>query len=553
MKLKDDASKFIGAYKGLVSVSDEAGPSITGVTFDGGTAKVSFSEALKTVGTVSVNGVQQVAGTGYANFTAGGKELVLNNIEAGKSYNLTVVGAQDVAGNYATPNALSYTINAPVDNAKPTVAVSVSGTKVTFDFSEELKGSDLDGTAGDEFAKVTLGSGSAVYLTANEQDSNDKTKFVYDFNGSVSGDFLNSTLKVESFTDKAGLAGDTVTTAVSLQKDKTPPSFVSATTKDESLIVKFNEDVTASAVVAGDLSIKFVDSEGVLTPAATPNAIGAVASSYDANGNGVIDGDEESYVVIPLTGSQFVSGGKLKAGTYTVTLAAGEVSDTAAVANATTSATTFTVSVAADSASKAVVRLQSAVQQTAPGQILVTYNKEMGSSALVAANYKLGGVTLPTNTNLTFLGDKTKVLVTLPDGYVTANGNRVLEVANLSDKDGNTLESGYTSSVATAVLENVAPTASKVSLVDGQNLTVDFSEVLDTLPTVSGVKVKVNGSEIALDTTTPFALDSTGKVVTIKAAAATAFKLSDTITVEFSNTNIADLAGNKVKNVVLTK
>jgi len=554
VKLKDDASQFVNAYQGLVTVSDEVGPSITGVTFDGSTAVVDFSEALKTEGTVSLNGVQQAAGTGYATFVAGSKKLTLNNIEAGKSYTLTVVSAKDVAGNLTSPNVLTYTFTAPVDNAKPAVAVSVTGTKVTFDFSEELKLADLDsdGTA-DDFAKVTLGSGTPIYLSAAEQDASDKTKFVYDFNSDVTGDFLNSTIKVENFTDKAGLAGNAYTIAVTLQKDKAAPKFVSATTKDDKLIVKFDEDVTTS-VAAGDLAVKYVNSEGVLTPAAAPTAIGATANSYDANGNGTIDGDEENYIVIPLTGSQFVSNGKLKAGNYTVTIASGKVADTAAVVNATTSATTFTLAIAGDTTTKAIVQLESAAQQTAPGQILATFNNFMGTSALVASNYKLGGVTLPSNATLTFLNDKKNVLITLPEGYVTANGDRVLEVANLKDIDGNTLKEGKTSVVTTGVKENVAPTATKVTLIDSQNLSVDFSEALAALPgTVTGVKVKVNGNEIALDTTGAFVLDSTSKVITIKADSATAFKLTDTITVEFSGTNIKDAAGNTVKDVVLTK
>ncbi|BDG45717.1 S-layer homology domain-containing protein [Parageobacillus sp. KH3-4] len=550
--LKDNASVYVNEYKGLVTVSDKEGPTITGVSYDASDAIVTFSEALKSEGTVSLNGVQLTPGTDY-DFTVGEKELRIKNLEAGKSYTLAVVGAKDVAGNFSTPNTLTYTLNVPTDNVKPTVAVSVNGTKATFKFSENLKLVDADGdSTAAEYAKITLGNGSVKYLTATEQDSTDKTKFVLDLDGELTGDFLNTTIKVEGFQDKAGNTGDAYTTSVTLQKDKTAPKFVSAMTKDDKLIVKYDEDVANVSLTATDLSIKFVDTEGVLTPAASPTTIGTVADNYDANGNGVIDGDEENYIVIPLTGSQFVSGGKLKAGTYTVTIAPGKVADTAA--NATTTATTFTVSVAPDTSTSAIVELLSATQQATPGQILVTFNNNMGPSALVAANYKLGGVTLPNNATLTFLNDKKNVLITLPEGYITANGDRVLEVANLKDVDGNTLKEGKTSVVVSGVKENVAPTATKVTLVDGQNLTVDFSEAIQ-LPagTVNGVKVKVNGTEIQLDGTTPFALDATKKVLTIKAASTSAFKLTDTITVEFNDTNITDLAGNAVKNAVLSK
>lgn len=554
VKLRDDVTKFVGEHKSLVTANDVTGPSIASVTYDGSSAVVTFSEALKSEGTVSLNGVQLTSGTDYDAFVAGSKQLVIKNLVAGKANTLTLVGAKDVKGNYTSPNAISTALTLPTDNVKPTVAVSVTGTKVTFDFSEDLKGIDLDATPGTtEYAKVTLGSGTPVYLTAAAQDADDASKFTVDFNASVAGDFLNSTVKVEGFVDKAGLTGDAVTTSVSLVKDKTAPTFVSATTKDDKLIVKYNEDVKNASLAKTDLSIKFVDADGVLHSAANPTAIGTVVDSYDANGNGKIDGDEENYIVIPLTGSQFVTGTKLNAGTYTVTLATDKVTDTSVAANKASSIT-FNATVTGTTASSAIVELLTAAPTATPGQILATFNNVMGTSALVASNYKLGGETLPAGTTLTFFGDKKNVLITLPAGFVTANGDRTLAVANLLDTNGNTLKAGKTSVVASAVKENVAPTATKVTLVDGQNLNVDFSEVLAALPgTVSGIKVKVNGSEVALDATTPFALDATKKVVTIKASAATAFKLTDVITVEFSNANIADLAGNTVANVTLTK
>jgi S-layer homology domain len=546
--LKDNASVYVNEYKGLVTVSDKEGPTITGVSYDASDAIVTFSEALKSEGTVSLNGVQLTPGTDY-DFTVGEKELRIKNLEAGKSYTLAVVSAKDVAGNFSTPNTLTYTLNVPTDNVKPTVAVSVDGTKATFKFSENLKLVDADGdSTAAEYAKITLGNGSVKYLTATEQDSTDKTKFVLDLNGELTGDFLNTTIKVEGFQDKAGNTGDAYTTSVTLQKDKTAPKFVSAMVKDNNLIIKYDEDVEDNGLAASDLTIKFVDSEGVLHPAVSPATIGAVTGKYDANGNGKIDGDEENYIVIPITDSNFLdASNKLKAGNYTVTIAADKVVDTAATPNKA-AATTFTVSVSADTTVKEIVELVSATQKATPGEIEVVFNNNMGPSALVATNYKLGGVTLPSSATLTFVGDKKHVLITLPEGYITANGDRVLEVANVKDVDGNILKPGKTSVVVTAVKENVAPTATKVTLVDDSKITVTFSEKLGTLPSsVTGVKVKVNGTEVSV---TP---SLTGdNEVTFTAASGT-FKLTDTITVEFNNTNITDVNGNAVKNATLTK
>ncbi|MEH6937417.1 hypothetical protein V7056_06060 [Bacillus sp. JJ664] len=561
VKLKDNASAYVEAFKGFVTVSDTTAPTVTGVDYSGASATVKFSEALANEGTISLNGVVLVEGTDYATFTAGGSSVTIFNVEAGKVSNLEIVGAKDVKGNIANP--LSVQLNRTADTTKPTVQVTVQGTKATFKFSEQLK--DLDPTAATDYATVTLGDGSTFKLTATEKDATDPTVFVKDI--AVAGDFLNTTIKVDTFKDISDNTGDAVTTSVSLVKDKTAPKFVSVITKDDKLIVKFDEDVNPAAIAKADISVKYVDSEGVLHPTAVLDVLDdVIADGYDANGNGSISGDEANYLVFNLTNdnntvttaddvaSTYVSNGKLKAGTYTVTLAAGKIADKAAVANVTTAPITFTTTVTSTVASQKVVTAVATQVALTPGQLQVVYNKDMGASALTAANYTLGGVALPAGTTLNFVGNKKTVVITLPTNTITATGDRTLVInSNVKDVDGNVLADGEGAELIAGVLENVAAVASKVSLVDSQNLLVDLSEKV-SLPAgaVTGVTVKVNGNAITLDATTPFALDATGTKLTIKGSA-TAFKLTDVITVEFASANIKDAAGNAVKDVVLTK
>ena len=96
--------------------------------------------------------------------------------------------------------------------------------------------------------------------------------------------------------------------------------------------------------------------------------------------------------------------------------------------------------------------------------------------------------------------------------------------------------------------ENVVPTATTVSLTDSKNFTVDFSEAVTASGTVTGVTVKVNGTALA---TEKYALSLTNgdlKVTTVDN-----LKTTDSITVEFKDTNLVDANGNKVANSTVSK
>jgi hypothetical protein len=546
---KDNANKFISAFTGTFTNSDTVSPVFAGVSYDAGTATVTFSEPLSSIGTVSLDGVALTSGYTFAGPS---NKLVLTGLTAGKSYSLAVTGAKDNAGNFINPNPTVITLSVPTDNVKPSVNVTSSNSTVTVEFSEDLLLQDLDlDTATDDYAKLTFGT-EVVYLTAGDLVPGSTKKFTFDATSltAYTGSFLNTSVKVEGFKDKSGNTGDAYTKALTLTKDTTAPKFVSASTKDDKIIVKFDEDATNVALSAIDVT--FTSPDNVVKNVAGATLSG-VADFYDANNNGMTDGDEENYLVLTVSDVALLNTAatQLLAGKYEVSLATGTVTDGT---NATTAPTTFTVNATSASQVGAVVEVVDAsTGQVAltPGSIDVKYNNSMDSSALVSSNYKIAGVALPSDAKLYFLGDKTLVRIELPTGYVTVNGDRQLEVSNVKDVDGNTLKAGENTDVVT-LLENVKPVASNLALVDSQYLTVDFSETLATLPTVTGVKVKVNGSVVDLDTTTPFALVGTSQVK-IKALSGTAFKLSDVITVEITSTNIKDLAGNTVTDVTLTK
>ncbi|GEC91585.1 hypothetical protein [Brevibacillus brevis] len=540
---KDDVNKKVAEFLGNVKITDSTAPVYTGVTYDGSTAIVKFSEPLKSVGTVTLDGKTLTA----SDYTLSGDTLEVTGLTAGKASTLVIVGATDNAGNIIAPNPTTVTLTAPVDTVKPTVAVSAKNTTLTFKFSEALKLVNADGGQNpDDFAKVTIGNATFT-LGASHQDANDKTKFTVDAAQYVTGSFLNATVKVEAFTDKSGLVGDAFTTSVMLTKDNTAPAFVSASSKDDKLIVKFDEDVDANSLTS--VAIKYTDKDNVVTNKPSVGLTGVV-SSYDANNNGIIDGDDENYLVLPVSDVALVENGKLKPGKYEVTIGAGKVQDK--VPNATTADTKFTLTVTGSSESSAVVEVvdeETNQEQGVPGKLVVKFNKQMASSALVAGNYSLDGVALnPSTSNLYFDGSKDKVVIELPEGFISASGNRLLKVANVVDVDGNTLKAGEDTDVVN-LDENVKPVASSVALVDSSNFVINFSEEI-SLPqgAVTGVTVKVNGATTKLADTTPFKVNSDNKSVTVAVYNANSLTVNDQINVTFQGANIVDKKNNAVKD-----
>ncbi|WP_301170448.1 hypothetical protein [Brevibacillus nitrificans] len=557
---KADKDVLLAEYNGTVTVADTTSPAISKVEYSVDAANagkykatVTFSEPLASEGTVSLNG-SAITGAAYT-FVAGGKTIVVNNLDAGTQYALAVTGALDKAGNLVSPNPATATLTIAGDEVKPTVAISAKGSKITFKFSEKLGEQDLDanpeGAGSEEHAKFTINGGAAKYLQATDLDQTDATgtTYVYDATGDIAGSFLNASVKVESFKDLAGNAGNAATQSLTISKDTAAPKFVSASVVDNKFIVKFDEDAEPNSLTT--VGIKYTNVDNVVVTKATAAldaTVGAVAGSYDVNNNGTIEGDEENYIVLPIdaTETDFVSGGKLKAGSYEVTLAAGTVEDK--VPNATTTTIKFTAS-ATGSASKAIVELDAgATDEVNPGVIEAVFNKDMSSTALVAANYKLDNVAIPAASKLYFNTDKQHVTIELPKGFVTVSGNRALTVANLTDVDGNTLKTGFTKDTID-LTENVAPVATGASLVDDNNVNVTFGENLGAAPS-TGVELWVNNAKVTL-ATTPFAVSD--NVLTITTDAAVLLKPTDTIVVKFvDGIDLADANGNVVAPASVT-
>ncbi|WP_423408401.1 S-layer homology domain-containing protein [Heyndrickxia sp. MSNUG] len=541
IKTKANADVKTAKYVTLFSYKDSSAPAVASVEAKGTTAVVTFNEALTTVGTVSLDGKEISAGTDY-DVSADGKTLTVKNLVAEKSYKLDVVGAKDAANNMSGQITVNFTVAKPVvDNSKPTVSTTVSGNKLTLSFSEAVNEGSV------KIGDVTV---NADYVVASE----DKKTYTVDvqeaklFNGTT---FFTKTVEVKDFADTSTNKMDLVTFTATFTADTTAPKFVSAAIKtlgtdtattrvNDVILVTFDDAVKAGA--AGNLTITSIDGiyQSNKKVALTEGA--NLAFGYDLDKNGKVEGGEKNVVAIAYDADAkssytFELDGKVVADTY-----GNQVADTV---NFSAVAPEFTTGPSTDKKDVTV-----SVSQTVTNNvdIALTFNKLMSDSAVNASNYKLGGKALPAGTTLKFVNDRMNVVITLPQGSVTANGKYALEATNLTDTNGNTLLNGK----ATATLdlkENIVPTATKVTLADSKTILVDFSEVVSTTPVgaaVSGVTVKVNNVAI-----TPASVTVEGgdvKVVTTNNLNAT-----DSLTVEFKNTNLVDANGNAVANSTVSK
>ncbi|USK59583.1 S-layer homology domain-containing protein [Peribacillus asahii] len=540
IKTKADAKVSTAEFNKLITFEDKTPVAVKSVKAEGATAVITFEEPVKSEGAVSLNGVELTSG-----YTLSGETLTITGLTAEKSYTVDVVGATDFADNIANPISVNFTVAKPeVDSSKPTVNATVNGTEITFDFSEELAAQTLKN--GNEYAKVTVGS-TTFYLTDAEiKDATDKTKFTLDAKTALgTNSFVNTTVKVEGQKDKAGNAGDAFEFNATLTKDTTPATLASAsakllvaddtnvTTDKDELYLTFNEPVK----VKGDLTLK--TKNGIVYTTGNVTAVDESAGTgFDVDGNGKIEGSEKNTVKISIDLDSNSA--------YAFELAAKAVTDLTGNVNA--DAIKFNVSTGTFEAAPGKVEANLAFATSTFNSstvFTVEYTADVTSSATTASNYTLGGKALPAGTQLQFVNGTKQVRITLPAGSITANGSYVLEAKNVVDTKGNTLKDGK-ASTPVALKENVAPEASKVTVVDSKTFTVDFSEAIADEADVAGLTVKIGGV-----TVTPKTAVATNGKLTVTTT--NDFAQTDSISVEFKLTNLVDKNGNKVTDATVSK
>lgn len=265
--------------------------------------------------------------------------------------------------------------------------------------------------------------------------------------------------------------------------DNLKPQVVNATLIDnKTLRVKFNKDVNNSNAT-NKANYKIVDSDGM----DVSYKVDYITSVNDSDGN-----DNRLFDI------KFKDSDRLKDSEYTLTVR--NVMDTATPPNVME---TYTGQVSGtDSEGVAVDSIIRNVSNE--NQIVVFFNKVMDEASITnPSNYQfMNGIgetqNLPASTNITASADDKSVVIEFPSSYTIGDSQyasyvKKLSVANVKDKNGNTLSSTYSSTIGTdynngpKLIDNTA----KMTF-ENDDIVVRFS-LTDTLDIVSANDFRVDG------------------------------------------------------------
>ncbi|MBB6693269.1 S-layer homology domain-containing protein [Cohnella xylanilytica] len=550
--LKSVSGSSLSSYKKEVYISDSTKASVTGTTFEGTIAKISFSEPLKDEGVVSLNGTELPYGD-FAYEAVKDAEgdvtaiKITKGLEKDASYDLDIVGATDLNDNLTDYSA---TLKVPNDTTNPTItSVTSNGGIVSVKFSEALAPQDADDENDADAIRATLTvDGEPQTQTEYNKDTYTLKFDLSDILGENS--FKTVTFKVSKFFDLVRNEGTTVTKTLTLSKDTTKPTLSSTTVSGQTVYAKFSEDLADT--VPTSVKITYTATNGVVTPEKTLTDF-EFAIGYDVNAN---DNKDKSYAVLKIKDTDYVgSNEKLKAGKYTVKVAG--LTDVAGNAtNPSSVSLSFTVNSSTNSGS---LKLGYDADDETPvaqdpdnnNKLELHFNGELTLEQLVAKNFLINGTTIPSDSKIEFITNRKTVVITLPEGTIKTTGKRTIKVANLVDADGNTL-SGTSGDISKTIelTENVAPKAKSATLLSDTQVKVTFSEDVTTASddlAASGVEVYINGNKAD---SANYELVSTGNSdVVIQSTEGSVFKTSQQIVIKFVSADdlIQDKNGNTVK------
>lgn len=485
----------IEEFSKVLTLSDSVRPQVKATSFaDTNTFKVEFSEPVDLTnldnavtvydGLTSVQ-VDLTPDTTKTSFT-----VDVSGLDSKKEYKL-VINSQivDFAGNAITPNPYETTIKPVADTVDPVVdsitPVNLSYFKVKF--NEKIK----DQGAGVYF-NVAIDDQNVTPVITPVDDSNN-TEFVVRLAGNVAKGLHKVTVK--NFQDVAGNPNpntkSTFTKYVDFQD--AAPTFTTTT------------GVVKNVAGTNYVVFKFAN------PIASTNITSAVAAKRVADGvtfdttiaanlfkvKAAVSGLAEDEIAIDASA--------LDTGSYTLTLPASVVTDAYGNTNAAT-ALDFTVGTA--SAQTQVVATATEPTGTNPingdavtgesvDQVIVKFSAEVGDSAKDVANYSVEGQRVFKSAE--FYGDKQTVRLTLSDDAIKYNGNYVLAISGIKDKNNKDVKA-YSSLVKFA--ENVKPFVAGAEVNALNTVKVIFNEPIVPTGTLDkdDLNVYVNGSKVALTT-----------------------------------------------------
>jgi len=534
--LDDDLNELGADYKNVFIFYDDAAPEIVSTEVDSEVLTVTFSEFVETIGLVKVDGVAMVEGPDADDnydLSEPVKELDINiedlDLEDGK-YSVTFANVADlqqedtnVAGFLATTFIISDKDAAPV----VTSVKQLSDYEIEIEFTKKLEGEPT----------VTVKNAGVEIQESISNDDGDDSVWIVTLDESLADDMyddgndaFNAAVTVTSYQAAVNkMYGSKYTTTIKLALDKTAPTLQAGKVADDyEFELRFNEE------------IKLVDQNSSLE-----------AVQIDTKDILVVDEDGiklsvDDFYVTPDTDGDMTTltiemNSDVSSGTFTITVAAGTVEDFSGNDN---KAFTTTVKKSA-SEDEITVENKNEFNEVIGDDNIITivFSDEMGSSALVAANYKLDGASLPAGTAIYFNPDKTTVEIELPSGSVKDSDPVVLAISEkVLGSDGEKVDADDRYLIVEGLDDNVKPVLKSAEKTNDTTVTLFFSEKLaafssdDFEVTINGVVVDILDYEIG-------AGDDADEVTLTVAE----YNTSQTVVVEVVDNDVtADLADNMI-------
>jgi len=496
--------------------------------------KVKFSEPMTSTGSTTF---KLADGTVVSGITGEGKlvdgdmavELDLSNasVPVGKEIIATIIGAADKAGNLLTPNPATVSIQkGDKDGVAPTVSSVVQSGAKTFEitFSETLSSKPV----------VSL-DGAPVTAADVSIDSKDAKKVIVNAGTVLTGDKV---VTISGAVDGSGEVQAATNRVVKFVSDTVAPKIVSsavvvdATDKKEYLELTLDKNVDLASAKLD------VDDSSYVKDFITTEIKDAELTELDIDYKNADNKKVLRVALSSLLATKDVEGAKY-ALNFTLTGVTSEFG--VAIASGTSSFTRGKDGVAANTKAQELV----SIAQT-PGnnnEITVTFKEDVDAvTATNAANYIVGGAIVESAT-VKSTAPKAVVLKLKADSN-TFSGTRNVTVQNV--KAAGSSVAMNTTTLATNLKENVAPTLTAKLGADLKTITLTFSEVVkDDVEKdfeVYSETTKLAGNEaVVLDATTK-------KSATITLTnVVTADQLTKGISLKALPTiDIVDEAGNKL-------
>lgn len=546
----DTKGTKVSAYDELLYVSDATAPTVATTSYShaGNLFTINFSENLAAGATSLVkvfdsNNVDVTASANIASPNAKTITVGTGSLAAGKTYKVVMLGAKDLANNYFAGNKVETTFTtSKTDEVKPTVAsLDVrNNNTVRVTFSEAIsvgaanKIAELkldDAASATTVTKVTsFSSAPEVAGEAIDVYGDGKT---WDVKVKATGISGAAKVTLVNFADLEGNVQNTAYNKLAtFAADTKAPVVASTKVVGSKLYVSYDEEVAVAGAPLAANSIQLVTPGNVLKDVSSSATI-----SVDPT-------DTTGKTVVVDLGANVAT-----AGSYTVKLASGVVSDKATPANSKAYEHVAQFGGSADTGkptlymtgTPATIDASAIVQSADNKYVTVKFSEKVDSSALNTANYLVNGVAV--FENAIFVDDTNVVRLTLKADAISVSGDHQVTVSGVKDLAGNVMEPVTT---IETLNENTTPSAQTLSIVNGTTLELTFSEGISDTGANADFEVKVNGAVV-----TPSNISVSGNKATFTVA--TLPSLTTPISVKVLDTNdLKDTAGNVVATKTLS-